>query len=182
MARAELGLRLLGAAAILAVGGVHAQQYYGAYFSSVPTIGTLFLLSFVGAGAVGAVLLAPVRRLAGRLGDVALAFAALGGIGIAVGTFVALLVSEYTRLFGFMESGYRLAVWLTLVFDVLAAALLGAFLLLVVRRARSSFARHGAAPESNRPSRGLHDRTGFEDPLGHQALPLRDQPRRRSAS
>jgi hypothetical protein len=23
--------------------------------------------------------------------------------------------------------------------------------------------QHGAAPESNRPSRGLHDRTGFED-------------------
>src|SRR5262249_26850274 len=32
---------------------------------------------------------------------------------------------------------------------------------------------NGAAPESNRPSRGLHDRTGFEDPLGHQARPLR---------
>ena len=27
----------------------------------------------------------------------------------------------------------------------------------------------GAAPESNRPSRGLHDRTGFEDQLGHRA-------------
>jgi hypothetical protein len=27
----------------------------------------------------------------------------------------------------------------------------------------------GAAPESNRPSRGLHDRTSFEDPLGHRA-------------
>jgi len=27
----------------------------------------------------------------------------------------------------------------------------------------------GAAPESNRPSRGLHDRTGFEDLLGHRA-------------
>ena len=28
---------------------------------------------------------------------------------------------------------------------------------------------NGAAPESNRPSRGLHDRTGFEDLLGHRA-------------
>ena len=28
---------------------------------------------------------------------------------------------------------------------------------------------YGAAPESNRPSRGLHDRTGFEDLLGHRA-------------
>ena len=37
--------------------------------------------------------------------------------------------------------------------------------------------RNGAAPESNRPSRGLHDRTGFEDPLGHRARPLRDHTR-----
>ncbi len=28
---------------------------------------------------------------------------------------------------------------------------------------------NGAAPESNRPSRGLHGRTGFEDQLGHRA-------------
>jgi len=28
---------------------------------------------------------------------------------------------------------------------------------------------HGAAQESNLPSRGLHDRSGFEDRLGHRA-------------
>jgi hypothetical protein len=28
---------------------------------------------------------------------------------------------------------------------------------------------NGAAQESNLPSRGLHDRTGFEDRLGHRA-------------
>src|SRR5262249_62072945 len=54
--------RYLGAISILLVGVVHAQQYYDAYFSVVPTIGPLFLLSFVGAGIVGAVLFAPVRR------------------------------------------------------------------------------------------------------------------------
>jgi hypothetical protein len=32
---------------------------------------------------------------------------------------------------------------------------------------------NGAAQESNLPSRGLHDRTGFEDQSGHRALPLR---------
>jgi hypothetical protein len=32
---------------------------------------------------------------------------------------------------------------------------------------------NGAAPESNRASRGLHDLTGFEDRLGHRARPLR---------
>jgi hypothetical protein len=33
--------RYLGAVSILLVGAVHAQQYYDAYFSVVPTIGTL---------------------------------------------------------------------------------------------------------------------------------------------
>src|SRR5436189_217720 len=38
------------------------------------------------------------------------------------------------------------------------------------------FRLNGAAPESNRPSRGLHDRSGFEDRLGHRAhaAPRRD--------
>jgi hypothetical protein len=122
--------RYLGAVSVLLVGAVHAQQYYDAYFSVVPTIGTLFLLSFIGAGVFGAVLFAPVRRL-GRAGDAILALAALGGIGIALGTLVSLIVSEYTPLFGFMESGYRLAVVLTLLFDVMTTAFLGFFLLAV---------------------------------------------------
>ena len=129
----ELG-RYLGAVSILIVGAVHAQQYYDAYFSVVPTIGTLFLLSFVGAFVVGAALFAPLPRLTPRAGDLILALAALGGIGIALGTFVGLLISEYTPLFGFMESGYRLAVVLTLVFDVLTIAFLSLFLLVLARR------------------------------------------------
>ncbi len=126
--------RYLGAVSILVVGAIHAQQYYGAYFSAVPTIGVLFLLSFIGATGVGAVLFAPVRRLGGRVGDLILALAALGAIGIAIGSLASLLVSEYTPLFGFMESGYRLAIVLTLLFDVLTTAFLGLFLIAVTPR------------------------------------------------
>jgi len=123
--------RYLGAVSILLVGAVHAQQYYDAYFSVVPTIGTLFLLSFIGAAVVGVVLLAPVRQIGNRAGDLILALAALGAIGIALGTLVSLLISEYAPLFGFMESGYRPAVVLTLLFDGLTTVFLGAFLLIV---------------------------------------------------
>ena len=123
--------RYLGVVSILLVGAVHAQQYYGAYFSVVPTIGTLFLLSFIGAGIVGVVLLAPVRRLGREIGDAVLLLAALGAISIALGTLVSLLISEYTPLFGFMESGYRLAVVLTLLFDVMTTVFLGVFVALV---------------------------------------------------
>jgi hypothetical protein len=123
--------RYLGAVSILVVGAIHAQQYYDAYFRVVPTIGTLFLLSFIGAGVVGAALLAPVRRLGRPLGDLVLAVAALGAIGIALGTLVSLLISEYRPLFGFMESGYRLAIVLTLIFDGLTTVFLGVFLVSV---------------------------------------------------
>jgi hypothetical protein len=128
--------RYLGALSILSVGAVHAQQYYGAYFSVVPTIGTLFLLSFVGAGVVGVVLIAPVRRLGRNLGDLILVLAALGAIGIALGSLVSLLVSEYMPVFGFMESGYRLAILLALVFDALTTVSLGLFVLIVARQRR----------------------------------------------
>jgi hypothetical protein len=130
--------RYLGAVSILVVGAIHAQQYYYAYFRVVPTIGTLFLLSFIGAAVVGAVLLAPVR-LGERLGDLVLVLAALGAIGIAVGTLVSLLISEYTPLFGFMESGYRLAVVLTLIFDGLTTLFLGAFVAIVAPQLITAF-------------------------------------------
>jgi len=135
------------------VGAVHAQQYYDAYFSVVPTIGTLFLLSFVGSGVVGVVLIAPVRRLGRGIGDLILVLAALGAIGIAVGSLASLLVSEYTPLFGFMESGYRLAVVLALVFDGLTTVLLGTFVLMVASRARRQLASRDAQARRGGPSR-----------------------------
>jgi hypothetical protein len=56
-----LATRVLGALSLLAVGAIHLQQYFDLY-SGVPTIGTLFVLNFVGATVVGLGMLAPVRR------------------------------------------------------------------------------------------------------------------------
>ena len=125
--------RFLGAVSVLIVGAVHAQQYYDAYFSVVPTIGTLFLLSFIGSAVVGAVLLAPVWLLGRKISDLVLVPAALGAIGIALGSLVSLLISEYRPLFGFMESGYRSAIVLALASDAATAVFLGAFVLIVAR-------------------------------------------------
>ena len=100
-----LAARFLGALSLLSVGAVHLQQYDYLY-STIPTIGTLFVLNFVGATAIGLGLLAPVERLLGRRGGPVLALLALGGIGLAASAFVFLLVSERTPLFGFMEPGY----------------------------------------------------------------------------
>jgi hypothetical protein len=102
---AWLAVRMLGALSLLAVGAVHLQQFYSLY-SAIPTIGTLFVLNFAGATAIGVGLLAPVERLLGRWGGPVVVLLALGGMGLAATAFVFLLISEHTPLFGFMEPGY----------------------------------------------------------------------------
>lgn len=97
--------RWLGALALLAVGAVHLQQYVKLY-SAVPTIGTLFVLNFVGATILGITLLAPIDRWGGRWGGLLVTLAAAGGVALAAVTFVMLAVSERTPLFGFREPGY----------------------------------------------------------------------------
>ena len=100
-----LTVRALGAATTLAVGAVHLQQYVKLY-SSVPTIGPLFVLNFAGATVIGLALLAPIERLAGPFGGAAVALLAAGGIVLAATSFVFLAVAERTTLFGFTEPGY----------------------------------------------------------------------------
>src|SRR5262245_51683783 len=86
--------RYLGAVSLLMVAAIHAQQYYDAYFSAVPTIGRLFMLNIVVGSVTGLLLLAPVRLLGRRASDAILVAAALAGIGVAAGAFAGLIVSE----------------------------------------------------------------------------------------
>jgi hypothetical protein len=123
-----LSVRATGALSLLAVGAVHLQQYMKIYYS-VPTIGTMFVLNFIGATAIGLGLLAPVERLFGRWGSRILALLALGGIGLALTTYAFLLVSERTPLFGFQEAGFfPAAIMAAKVSELVAAGLLGSFL------------------------------------------------------
>jgi hypothetical protein len=122
-----LGARALGALSLLAVGGVHLQQYFELY-SDIPTIGTLFVLNFVGATVVGLSILAPVERLLGRFGGAALALLTLAGIAQAATAFVFLWISERTPLFGFMEPGYDPdAILASRIAEVGTVVFLGAF-------------------------------------------------------
>jgi hypothetical protein len=100
-----LGLRALGALALLATGAVHLHLFTGLY-SGIPTIGTLFVLNFAGATALALALLAPLERIGGRHGSALLALVASAGIALAAVAFVFLLISEQTPLFGFKEPGY----------------------------------------------------------------------------
>jgi hypothetical protein len=122
-------VRALGALATLVVGAVHLQQYEK-LFSAVPAIGTLFVLNFAGATAIGLALLAPLERLAGRFGGAAVSLVAAAGVLLAATSFVFLAVAERTTLFGFREVGYDPAAIATArVSEVAAVVLLGAYLL-----------------------------------------------------
>jgi hypothetical protein len=138
----------VGALSLFVVGGVHLEQYYVAYFSVVPTIGPLFLANFIAATVFGLILLVPIRLGAGRLWLALDSLVALAGIGLSVGGFAGLVVSEHTPLFGFMEHGYRLEIVLALAAEAVAAVSLSVFLACVVRRTP----RPGREPARRRPA------------------------------
>jgi hypothetical protein len=142
--------RTLGGLALLVVGGVHFQQYQYEFYSSIPTIGPLFLATFVVATALGVFLLVPIRRPSGRLRKLVDEVAALSGVGLATGAFVGLLISEHTPLFGFMEHGYRFAIVLALASEAVAIALLTPF----VVRAPHLSSTPGSASRPELPGAG----------------------------
>lgn len=114
-------LRLTGAALILVVGAIHLQQY-AVLIKDVPTIGVLFLLNAAGAATIAAMLVSGVRVLG-----------ALGGIALAVGAIVSILISMTSSgLFDYVEPTFRTPVLLSVIAEVAAILALGAYLL--VRR------------------------------------------------
>ena len=134
--RALVSVRVLGALLLLFVGADHYYEYSVDQYSVLPTIGTLFLLNFVSATVFGLLLLAPVERVFHRAGGTVLRVAAASGFGIAATSLAALLVSEHTKLFGFMESNYRPAIVVAIASEAAAAVLLA--LLLIFSRGRMS--------------------------------------------
>ena len=122
--------RYLGAAALLAVGAEHLDQFTTAHYDAIPTIGTLFALNFAGATILALGLAAPLHRLGRRAGPVLVDALALGGIALAGSSLIGLLISERTALFGFMETGYRGAIVLSIGLEVATILLLAAYLAL----------------------------------------------------
>jgi hypothetical protein len=129
-ALAAQACRYLGALAVLATGVAHIEQYSVDNYSTVPRIGTLFLLNFIAAIVIAAGLIAPLPHLSRRYRDAIRPLLALGGIGLAIGSLVGLFVSETTGLFGFVEHGYRMAIVVAIAAEVAATVFLVAFLTL----------------------------------------------------
>jgi hypothetical protein len=132
------GVRLLAAILLLFVGADHYREYSVSMYSVLPTIGTLFLLNFIAATVLGTLLLVPLERLFHRFGGTGVVLAAAGGFGIAATSLIALLVSEQTPLFGFMELNYRPEIVVALASEAAAAASLGLLLVLTLRARRAA--------------------------------------------
>jgi hypothetical protein len=128
--------RRLGALAILATGAIHLQQYVVEDFRGIPTIQVLFLLNAIGSGIVGLLLLAPLDRvLPDRWADVAVAVLAAVGLCIAIGSLVALIISENGSLFGLRASRYSTPAVLATVAESAAVLLLTPVLVIAAARA-----------------------------------------------
>ena len=121
--------RYLGALAVLATGIAHIEQYSVDNYSTVPTIGTLFLLNFIAAIVIAVGLIVPLRRVAGRYTETVRAVMAAAGIGFALASLAGLFISETSGLFGFVEHGYRMAIVVAIAVEVAATAFLAIFLL-----------------------------------------------------
>jgi hypothetical protein len=120
----------VGAAGVLATGADHLYEYAATGFSTVPTIGTLFLLNFIAATIVGAGLLLPLRRMAQRFADPMRTLLALSGIGIAGSSLIGLWISESSSLFGFTDYGFRATIVVAIVAESAAIVALTAYLVL----------------------------------------------------
>src|SRR5450631_1468011 len=87
----QIGLRVAGAALLVATGGIHLDLYLTGY-RSIPTIGWMFLLQVIAAYALALAIAVTRYRLA-----------AAAGAAFALGTLVGYLLSLKVGLFGFTE-------------------------------------------------------------------------------
>lgn len=118
-------LRVLGAALLLAIAGIHLYLWQDGY-RGIDVIGPAFLLqAVIGLGGAVLVLIAPPRLLP---------IAALLGALFALGSLGALIVSTTVGLFGFVESTAAELWFETFWVEVAAVVVLGLLTALTARR------------------------------------------------
>jgi hypothetical protein len=120
-----LGGRLVGAALLAAMGGIHLYLYLDGY-RSVATIGPLFLLNAVLGGVAAIAVLATPRRWLG--------WVSLAGAALEAGTLGALLLSLTVGLFGFHETTKAPLITTTILVELAGAIVLLVFALREFRK------------------------------------------------
>jgi hypothetical protein len=149
-------LRPLAALSLLATGAVHLDQYLGAGYRSIPTIGSLFLLNAIAASLVALGLMLPIRAvIRGRHGELVTGLLAALGASIALASLLALFVSENGTLFGFHESGSGAAIVAAIVAEAATLLTTAPLAGLHLHRWRAEAERGRSAPAwTSSPSHG----------------------------
>lgn len=132
--RSALGLLAAGLVALIA--GVHFQQYVD-FMSEVPTVGVLFLMNASGGAGLALALGSSERPLR--------VIAALGSIGLAVGSLTSVAIALSGNFFGYSEPSLRLPILIA----IIAEATVIPVLLVMLRReltTRSDVASPQLAP------------------------------------
>jgi hypothetical protein len=102
------------------IAGVHFQQYVD-FMSEIPTVGVLFLLNAAGGAGLAVALLSREQLLR--------ALAALGSIGLALGSLVSIFLALGGGVFGYKEPSLRLPIVIAIVAEIAVLPLLVAVLL-----------------------------------------------------
>jgi hypothetical protein len=108
-------LRLAAVALLLIIAGVHFQQYVD-FISEVPKVGVLFLLNAAGGAGLALALISQERLL--RL------LAGVGGIGLAVGSLVSIIIALSGNFLGYSEPTLRFPIVLAIVAEAAVLPLL----------------------------------------------------------
>jgi hypothetical protein len=96
MTRPAIALRVITAALVGAIAGIHLDLYAGHGYRSIPTIGALFLLNGIAGSLLALGCLVVPRRY--------LLPTAVSAVLFAAATLIALLLAVSIGLFGFTES------------------------------------------------------------------------------
>jgi hypothetical protein len=130
-------LRFLAALSLLAMGAVHHQQYIAGY-SSIPTIGVLFLLNAIGGAVLGLGLVFPLAAvLRSRSARLATTTLAITGAAMALASLIALVLSEDGTLFGFHEAGSGAPITVAIAAELSAVITATSLAVISSRRPRS---------------------------------------------
>jgi hypothetical protein len=125
--RTQWTLRVIAALLVFVIAGVHFQQYVQ-FMSHVPWVGVLFLLNAGGGAAIAVALLGPDRDIR--------TLAALGGIGLALGSLVSLVIARSSSFAGYHEPTLRTAILIAIISEALAVPALAALVVGALRDRR----------------------------------------------
>lgn len=104
-------VRTLAAALVAVIAAVHFQQYVD-FMSKIPTVGVLFLLNAAGGAGLAVALLNREPLLQ--------ALAALGSIGLALGSLVSIFLALNGGVFGYQEPTLRLPIVIAIAAEIAA--------------------------------------------------------------